>query len=201
MSGPQTYDKFLHRMKADTFDDDTPISTYRAWALEQNLSHLVGQYTQHRVNWCGHSSHDTAFGALTYDNNARYLTRVFPHTWLREEYPCGLDILICGKTNGSLTLDARVVPHIQGRQPFDPSAPVLWSASGTTTSATSTAIIDDIFYPGTTRQSQEGFGGYPIIQDAQFVMVGVCMSRLEILLGVEDEDDSYITRILVREFC
>ena len=99
MSGPHTYSEAFIRMDPAIFDDDAPVSAYRAHQLQSNLMHLCDQSTQHRINWTGGANSDQfVFAAAEADT--LYWSMPFLHTWIDFERPAGRDILIMGKGPG-----------------------------------------------------------------------------------------------------
>ncbi len=217
MSGPNTYAGLLVRIPAQSLDDDEPLSVYRAWALRNNLQHLVDMYPQHRVNWAGHSDNDQQYLFTANDYGSpggtiHYWSAVFLHTWIHREYPCGLDIQICGKTDdgaGNVSSDmhvkASVSPHVIGGTVLDTVTDPMWEDSGHITLATSEEVISSIYYPDTTSPVSHGWRKFPTVEDGKTRSVNICLSRLDIEWKVTGSDDSSstsgLTRVSVREFC
>ena len=212
MSGANTSTGFIVRVPPGSFDDDDPVSVYRAWALRNNIQHLTDMMPQHRINWAGHEDNDQQylFAANDYGTpggTIHYWSAVFLHTWIHGTYPCGLDVQICGKTDatGDLNVKARIVPHRNGGSVFNAVAEPMWEDSGITSSASSDEIISSIYYPDTTPPASHGFRKFVIVENEKARAVRVCLSRLDIEWKVTGSIDSTsvsgLTQVSVREFC
>lgn len=213
MSGPNTSAQYFTRDSVGAMDDDAPVSTYRAWIMRNNLQHLIDMSPQQRINWCGATAIDSAYVFFSADTVTHHFSQVFPHTWIDRRWPCGLDIQISGKTDGGGTtaVSARVVPHIVGAGVFDSVSDAYWEDTGVITLATSSVIIDSIYYPGTTSPQRHGFRPITIVESTKAKQVQVCLSRLDITWTTTDSTTEYseigpasysgITGVSVREFC
>jgi hypothetical protein len=205
MSGPNTALQYFLRDSVVTMDDDAPVSALRTWTMRQNLQHLIDMSPQHRVNWTGASAQNGAFVFVSTQDDPRIYSALFPHTWINRRFPCGLDIQICGKTaSGTLSVDARLVPHVLGSGVLDVVNDPYWTATGTTTSTTSAQIVSSMYYPGVDTPKRAGWRSYTVIEDGKAKSVKVCMSRLDITVtrtGGNSTDPAGLTRVSVREFC
>ena len=130
----------LEGLASSPLDTGDSVSAYRAWAIRNNLAHLIDESTQVRINWVGTSvdgdSNDTYKVAdlgvepvLTGASVKRIWAQEFPITWIREDRPVNLDLHVRAATTGDTTptliMYARVVP---ASFPIgDPAAPVLVS--------------------------------------------------------------------------
>ncbi len=205
MSGPKSSQQFVCRLDPASLDDDQPVSTYRAWETQQNLQHLIDMYAQHRINWTN-TGNDDAHMFTTNVGETRYWSRPFLHTWLDPRWPCGLDIHIVGSVSGtgspSVAVSARIVPVTIGLKEEIPDP--YWSGTGTITT-TSSDVIDEIFYPGTTVQTRAGWRTFNIRDGSgNALSTIVCLSRLDLAMTVTGGLSSYtygLTKVLVREFC
>lgn len=203
MSGPNSLG-YLLRIATTSFDDDAPVSSYRGFAVENNLQHLIDMSPQHRINWAG--GEDTLQWLYSAnDGITHYASYPFLHTWINEAFPCGLDIRICGKTDagGTMSLDARVAPY--SGSAFDANVEEYWSDSGTTSSASSVEIISSIYYPATAAQRNAMWKSWQIEQDSKTRSVKAALARLDVRWIVADSVDSTsvsgLTAVSVREFC
>jgi hypothetical protein len=204
VSGQNTYTGFYVPLATASLDDDAPVSTARAWTVEQNLQHLLDMSPQVRINWTG-GANDDQFSFFRAEGYSAYWSQVFLHTWISDRFPCGLDVQICAKvpTGSSMDVEARIVPLVQGASVFSPSITPYWEDDGSTSSDTSDEVINSIYYPGTGVENQRGTRAFSTVESSLARLVTVALARLEIKLTATDsaEDPYSLTRVLVREFC
>ncbi len=205
MSGPNTAAQFFWRDTTSLMDANAPVSAFRTYALRESVQHVVDMTPQHRINWSGVSANDQAYLYLNSAGAERYYSAVFPHTWLNPNWPCGLDIQICGQTSsGTLNVEARIVPHWPGAGVLDVVEDPYWEDTGSTASASSVELISSIYYPGTTPPRRSGSHRFTIFEGGVAKSVNINLSRIDIKLtrtGGDSSATSGLTRVSVREFC
>lgn len=205
--GPRSTTGSLVGIDVASMDDDAPVSVYRAWALKNNLQHLIDQYPQHRINWQGNdrTTGDTYEIYNQYgDAGVVYYSVPFLHTWLNDVAAVGLDVRVCGYvTGGTLTVSGRIVPaNPLGSGVFDTSVPALWEATATTTSTTPVELSfspGHLYFPDVS--SPAFWAAHTVTEGGFGRTVRVAMSRLDLKIETPDTYRSCITGILVREFC
>ena len=125
----------------DIMESDYPLSTYYAWAMRNNLAHLMDSAGQFRIHWMGKPGRDDAVSFTGNTSGVHYWSQMFPVTLLSNLALPGLDIRIAGavaNVGDSLNLKARLVA---ANEPviWSKKSEILWPVNGTPASATITS--------------------------------------------------------------
>lgn len=193
------------------FADGDCVSARRAWLVKNNISHLVDEYTQHRINWCADQGVDTdsegrSFADLTGNDEPRWYAQMFPLTSVTPEKPVNLDIEVYGRssqhTSSGVYMKAQIVPY---SQPVGRGDVTYWETAATvstTTSIVQVLISTQVFLTVTT------FPGYPSLRGKWSVVENgerhhpfIHMARFECAVWTTHADArGTIESVLVREF-
>lgn len=199
---------YVMRIPAGTLDADRPVSVWRAEMTRNNLAHLLDEYCQTRINW---SSTGTEDYYVDKSNDRRIWAQEFPHTWLREDRPVNLDLVVGAATTGAsppttLSLRARVVPARFALGDSAADALALIDTTVTLTSATPADVIDlqtDFDANGIPSGLGSNVWATIVVSEGAADQCAVALMRLELML---DEVTAHaspvhsVTRVYLREF-
>lgn len=206
----------IERIDEDSFDYWNPVSTYRAWALRNNLSHLVDEYAQHRINWSLATS-DPTFHTIVLGIP---WTQVFMHSWLKPNRPANLHIIISlqAAPGEGTDFDVDIFVRVSPATPTPTALTIAFGAVTYNTSAMTSpllvadALLDMSDLPSVGGQDiapnaeiQSGLIGTN--EDGQALFPIVTLAQLEITLSTTDVTyDSgtshviQVSSIMVREY-
>ncbi len=201
-----------------SFDADRPVSVWPALILQSNIQHIITQKPQTRVNWRACINTGTTRDGFIVDNSgdtpdlfeAMYC-QLFELTWIKEDRPCGLYVVLYGMADGipaesgSVVFRLRVVP---ANSPVnDLSVEPILNFSGTLLADTDDAeIFADWIKPEPNASLARTF--LPLA-DAVETLEGninhtnphVSLVRAEILMTATSGTTSFgITGLTIREF-
>lgn len=204
--------------------EDSPMSAYTAYALRNNLNHLIDESPQ--IIICTAAPVRSAAlepVALPSDDTSAYYgtsrgvwSQEFIHTWIRPDRPTNLDLLVYARTESAsndMTVTARCVPAIY--QIGDATAPDIFTEAGVTASGTTNATgtsekLIDVKAIFTTPQPKfyaayEQIGA-PSGLNTKLAAVSVAVMRLEIrftYVAPADYESQIggMTLCMLREFC
>lgn len=212
MTGSRTYFRRIVRQPEECYDDGEPVSTLRAFVMRNNAQFLLEQQCQHRINFVQPNGNpETPLGQYTFvvDNTAasalfltRYWNQPFHHTWLQPDRPVSLDILVnalSGDTDGSLSIEAKIVPA--STPPNDPSIPGVWSATASTTSVDTQITIDtQVAFTSPVDQAGIFFTQQVLESDNFYRTPRFALMRFELAMTVAADDYGQLQSVLVREY-
>jgi hypothetical protein len=197
------------RVDPESYEFGAPVSAYRALAMRSNLQFLIDSFPQHRINLVAGSTvfeslPDTYFVSRVGAGEFTYKwAQEFEWTWLRGDYPTGLDIVVAAKVGAEgvddLTAVARIVPVFAPY--YDPTYPAIWTATDVTTGANTTVVIEEQIFPEVAPVNQsDQVVVHGVEEDGFFVAPRTFNARLEIELTIPADDTGFLTEVLVREF-
>jgi hypothetical protein len=208
---------FVMPLDIASFGAYEPLSAWRAWAMRNNLAHLVDESTQVRINWVAGpvANGDSWFPPHPSDANGLtcYWAATFPHTWLRSDVPVNLDVLITarGKSDDGRPVSVywRIVPHLESLH--DPKAVNLWAGVTTFTSGNGVwsnvvTVADQriaLTGPPNLAMAKEETGAISsgVYEDDGYVHAPLLhLARLEILTMRDAHQDIAVTSVYVREY-
>lgn len=201
----------IMRLLPTSYSVFAPVSAYRALTMRSNLQFLIDEFPQHRVNWV--SPPDTTDGetsaADTYLVNRIGTTAAtgkwaqeFELTWIRPDYPCGLDLVVAAKVGATggddLNLLVRVVPYFAPY--YDDASPFLFREEAQTSGADTTCVIDSqVMFSEPVDQGSQLLV-HSVEEDSFIVAPRAMMARIEIEMTVPADDTGRILEVYVREF-
>lgn len=197
---------YLLRVPPQSYEDEEPISAYRALALRNKLQLLTDLSTQVRINVAAVSYPGIGFDGFSIDASTteRFLlwTQEFELSWLRPDWPAGLDICMAlfRGAGGSSEAQAviRIVPASAAVN--DLSAPVLYTGQVATSGASTTAVLEEQAFFSTRVDPSGLFLEHSITENGAVQRVRQCLMRAEVALIAPTGTQARITELLVREF-
>lgn len=205
------------RNDPESYSAENPVSAWDAVVMRSNLQYWINLCTQHRVNWV------STAGTFTYDSQTyregfwfdyndgagvgvRRHSIEFVHTWIRSDYPTGLDICIAAlapSASDQLGVVARILPASAPLAPLRDATlsdqAALWEST-VTVSGPDTGVIEEQVFFNEAIESSGMFLEHSITEGGVTTKPRQALLRLEIVMLLLSGDEGGITEVLVREF-
>lgn len=195
------------RQRVDIFALGGPLSAWDATLMASDLQWLIDMIPQPRCCWTALVRDEIGFDGFylsTAGGDARSAmwTQKIAHTWIRADYPTGLDVCFAafvGATGGDdLTLRVRIVPA--ATPVGDLSVVALLDETATTSGPNTTAVIESRAFFSEPVDQSNYFLTHSINEDGEVRAPRQGLLRVEVTLDVPEDDEGGLTEAYVREF-
>lgn len=195
----------LAPVPVDSYDAYAPVSVWRALCMRSNLQLLIAAHSQVRV----HVGTPALVGSEFFPAHAYYVpggangsstqwSQEFVHSWIRPEFPVGLDITVRANGTDDVEVNFRLVPANTAVD--DRSVEALIEDTEPQASPGVAFATGGLVFFDEVIDSRGMFEQLQVTEDSVARLPQVGMLRLEVTLTVPAGEFGWIQEIVVKEF-
>lgn len=195
------YWPYIVRLPPTGYDNDNPVSAARVFVMRSNLQMHCNLFAQHRINWVAQDEGSLFVGALAPEVDVtRRWAQDFELTWLRPDYPCGLQICVAllrgSGGDDEVTASCRIAP---GGSPAG-GGTTLWAGALASEGEDDTQVLEGFLVPEGGPWSHDMFVQHAVEEEGEARGPFQSILRFEIDLYVPAGSSGAISELKVREF-